>query len=151
MVIPRSSSRAFESIETPSSATPVWRIKASVKVVFPWSTCAIIAMFRISIGLICGRTKNASRERHLYDKPKKLICLFVFLKNRERQINCRTFALFGLKPHISTLRLQYTSDHIKADAIALCLHLNSFFSPEKFLKNLLFFFLLNSYTVVFNH
>src|SRR3989344_145537 len=49
MVMPRSSSRMLESIETPSCATPVCRKSASVKVVFPWSTWAMIAMLRISI------------------------------------------------------------------------------------------------------
>src|SRR3989344_4755170 len=48
MVMPRSFSSAFESIVTPSSVAPLCRSIASVSVVFPWSTWAMIAMFRIS-------------------------------------------------------------------------------------------------------
>src|SRR3989338_6339086 len=51
MVIPRSCSKELESMETPSFAAPVCRNSASVSVVLPWSTCAIIAMFLISIFL----------------------------------------------------------------------------------------------------
>src|SRR3989338_6480743 len=36
---------------SPSANIPVWRIKASVSVVLPWSTWAMMAMFRISIPL----------------------------------------------------------------------------------------------------
>src|SRR3989344_1721004 len=59
MVIPRSNSRAFESIDTPTPTIPVSRIKASVRVVLPWSTCAIIAMFLISIS--CPRLPQAGQ------------------------------------------------------------------------------------------
>src|SRR3989338_5766840 len=58
MVMPRSCSSVLESIETPSWPTPIWRIRASVKVVLPWSTWAMIAMFLISI-------KNASLGGHI--------------------------------------------------------------------------------------
>ena len=51
MVIPRSISSVFESIEVPSLIAPHWRMIASVKVVFPWSTCAIIAIFLISVDI----------------------------------------------------------------------------------------------------
>src|SRR3989344_9219936 len=47
--MPRSSSMVLESIEIPSATAPHWRRIASVKVVLPWSTWAIIAMFLISI------------------------------------------------------------------------------------------------------
>src|SRR3989344_6541424 len=53
--MPRSCSSAFESMVTPSPTMWVWRINASVKVVLPWSTCAIIAMLRISIKIKCRR------------------------------------------------------------------------------------------------
>src|SRR3990167_2277126 len=70
MVMPRSSSRALESIDTPSSATPAWRSKASVRVVFPWSTCAIIAMFLISIIKKAGEPRDTDtiRRKSLFSK-----------------------------------------------------------------------------------
>src|SRR5215472_13836829 len=54
MVMPRSRSSSFESMTRSTMASlarnaPLWRSIASTKVVFPWSTWAIIAMLRISI------------------------------------------------------------------------------------------------------
>ena len=63
--MPRSSSSLFESIETPACPTPVCCKMASVRVVFPWSTCAIIAIFRISIYLylaIIAQVEERGRE-----------------------------------------------------------------------------------------
>src|SRR3989344_655281 len=70
MVIPRSSSRMLESIETPSCATPVCRKSASVKVVFPWSTWAMIAMLRISIQIKKLRAGDSSHYTLFAPKNK---------------------------------------------------------------------------------
>src|SRR3569623_39664 len=53
MVIPRSRSRSFESIAqsamtSPARKVPACRKNPSTSVVFPWSTCAMIAMLRTS-------------------------------------------------------------------------------------------------------
>src|SRR6185295_6742429 len=51
IVMPRSFSRSFESIARSGMTTrepsePAWRSSLSTSVVLPWSTCAMIAMFR---------------------------------------------------------------------------------------------------------
>src|SRR5438552_6844645 len=56
MVIPRSRSSGFESMTRSFTCwlarnTPAWRSIWSTSVVFPWSTCAMMAMLRICKGL----------------------------------------------------------------------------------------------------
>src|SRR5580704_11091577 len=58
MVMPRSRSSAFESITRSwtslrASSVPDWRRSWSTSVVFPWSTCAMMAMLR-SLGVTAG-------------------------------------------------------------------------------------------------
>jgi hypothetical protein len=63
--MPRSRSRAFWSMLMPSSNMPVWRMMASVRVVLPWSTWAMMAILRISIeikGLNARQAENKSPE-----------------------------------------------------------------------------------------
>src|SRR5207244_2546146 len=56
IVMPRSRSSGFESITRSPTCwlarnTPAWRSIWSTNVVFPWSTCAMMAMFRICKGV----------------------------------------------------------------------------------------------------
>src|ERR1700690_145113 len=56
MVMPRSFSRSLESMTRSTTASlerkvPDWRSMASTSVVLPWSTWAMMAMLRRSIGL----------------------------------------------------------------------------------------------------
>src|SRR3954469_6063161 len=84
IVMPRSRSRSFESrMQSPTSCearnSPLWRRRQSTSVVFPWSTWAMIAMFRTSerrilvepvVGLAeivdikNGRVRGRVRERN---------------------------------------------------------------------------------------
>src|SRR6478672_6588346 len=66
IVIPRSRSSGFESrahscTTSPRRNAPACLSKPSTRVVFPWSTCATIAMFLTS--LRCMRTGGSSRSR----------------------------------------------------------------------------------------
>ena len=61
MVMPFSRSSSFESMARSTMASlarkmPVWRSMKSTSVVFPWSTCAMIAMLRMSWRMV---TKNS--------------------------------------------------------------------------------------------
>src|SRR3954447_18080298 len=57
MVMPRSRSRSLESMTRSATSSfslkmPLWRSMASTRVVFPWSTCATIAMLRMEVLVI---------------------------------------------------------------------------------------------------
>src|SRR3989344_4918377 len=71
MVMARSRSMSPESMLTPASATPVWRSSASVKVVLPWSTWAMMAMFLISIAN--EAIQNAPKGRHVNYRTQKFL------------------------------------------------------------------------------
>src|SRR5690606_20582804 len=77
MVIPRSRSRGFESITRSATCwlarnVPAWRSMWSTSVVFPWSTCAMIAMLRIGIYALFHREYPARWYRRKPDPGSPL-------------------------------------------------------------------------------
>src|SRR5438270_1863875 len=83
MVMPFSRSRSFESIARSCTCSlarkvPVWRKRKSTRVVFPWSTCAMMAMLRIcSRGSMAGllytcRMPQVHGHHHLAIQVKDL-------------------------------------------------------------------------------
>src|SRR5918996_3437982 len=70
IVMPRSRSWSIESSTRSVSSscaanTPDWRSMASTRVVFPWSTCAMIATLRMSVRLAIGSAAKGDRRPSL--------------------------------------------------------------------------------------
>src|SRR5215813_12232148 len=99
MVIPRSRSSSFESMtrSTISSLAlniPLCRSIASTSVVFPWSTCAMMAMFRVvALGITIHHNKGdfeIGRILHLKSEIRNL--------KLDRRVRAE-----GVQSHISDL------------------------------------------------
>ena len=82
IVIPRSCSSASESMLTSLSVAPVCRKIASVSVVFPWSTWAIIAMFLISIIFFNKKSPRKYKEITMFRVTAKPQITFIVLPPR---------------------------------------------------------------------
>src|SRR6185503_18043653 len=68
IVMPRSRSRSLESMTRSTrcwcaAKVPDWRSSLSTRVVLPWSTWAMIAMFRIARGM---RIRSSGKRRRFY-------------------------------------------------------------------------------------